>query len=114
MLVLMLGYAMKPLTQPTLLKTFTLRQADGTTSHSTRLPKDASQVAGYQGERLKFAGFAHPSIHRTVFGTQDERAYVTRGTNNLKLSRGRHKPQQRHPRSRGRRLYPQYPGIRRH
>jgi hypothetical protein len=29
----------------------TLRQADETTSHSTRLPKDDSQVAGYQGER---------------------------------------------------------------
>jgi hypothetical protein len=29
----------------------TLRQADETTSHSTRLSKDDSQVAGYQGER---------------------------------------------------------------
>ena len=32
--------------------TFMLRQADGTTSHSIRLSKDASQVAGYQHERL--------------------------------------------------------------
>jgi hypothetical protein len=31
----------------------TLRQADETTSHSTRLSKDDSQVAGYQGERNK-------------------------------------------------------------
>jgi len=30
----------------------TLRQADKTTSHSTRLPKDDSQVAGYQDRRL--------------------------------------------------------------
>jgi glycyl-tRNA synthetase beta chain len=30
---------------------FALRQTDGTTSHSTKLPKDGSQVAGYQGER---------------------------------------------------------------
>src|ERR1035437_2447983 len=31
----------------------TLRQADETTSHSTKLPKYNSQVAGYQGERLE-------------------------------------------------------------
>ena len=29
-----------------------VRATDGTTSHSTRLTKDVSQVAGYQGERL--------------------------------------------------------------
>jgi len=32
----------------------TLRQAGETTSHSTKLPKDGSQVAGYQGERSEF------------------------------------------------------------
>jgi hypothetical protein len=31
-----------------------LRQADVTTSHSTRLSKNDSQVAGYQGERLPY------------------------------------------------------------
>ncbi len=30
----------------------TLRQADGTTSHSTKLLENISQVAGYQGERV--------------------------------------------------------------
>jgi hypothetical protein len=30
----------------------TLRQADETTSHSTKLSKDDSQVAGYQSERF--------------------------------------------------------------
>jgi len=43
------GLREKLLTQPTCC---TLQQADETTSHSTRLPKNASQVAGYQGERL--------------------------------------------------------------
>jgi hypothetical protein len=34
------------------LENFALRQSDETTSHSTKLAKNTSQVAGYQGERI--------------------------------------------------------------
>ncbi len=48
----------------------TLRQADITTSHATKLPKDTSQVAGYQGERDIFvAGMARSYNYVYLFGT---------------------------------------------
>src|ERR1039457_4343898 len=52
----------------------TLRQADETTSHSTKPPKYNSQVAGYQGERLE----VNSMTETTDFSKRHIRSFVLR------------------------------------